>query len=87
MNTGETAFPTCASCVAFAALQKDAKGVAQGYCRRNPPTPLLLVTPSAVLGGPPNAQVMASYATTTAEQWCMEHTTPQEYVALRSGDE
>jgi hypothetical protein len=54
---------TCANCIYFKVNPKDMR---QGFCRRMPPTPLVIAAPQGI------AQ-MCAYPQTMATEWCGEH--------------
>lgn len=74
-------------------------GVPAGFCRRFPPTPILIyqraVRPNTIIGRPdepsnepPQPSIQPTYTTTHGLQWCGEYTAVEEYEnfkAVRNG--
>lgn len=82
---------SCGDCVFALWVQAstDASGpILYGFCRRNPPTPLLktiIQEPKLARPGPPEIihQIEPAYPPTNSRQWCGEHETPGAFFANR----
>lgn len=93
-ETEQVAGASCASCVFPLWIQQQqtkAGVISQGYCRRNPPVPLLKtqMVESKIAGASPTIQhvIEPAFPGTQSTGWCGEHLTPDEYLALRAGDD
>lgn len=87
---GELPVPTCATCVypIWTQSAQDKGGqVSFGYCRRNPPVPILktVMVQGAIVGAPPDIQhqIEPHYSPVNSRLWCGEHLTPEEYSAFK----
>lgn len=78
---------TCGSCAfalwAGSTKTQDGREIGTGYCRFHPPAVVAVAiqSPSPVIGAAPvnQTQLQPTYALTNSDQWCAQHTTPEEY--------